>query len=243
MDLLAPLLEAFSRPALAIEHVGESLHNLVSLRAENEKLRSENKRMIEWQNAVISLDKENRELRSLLKFKTEPPVSYISARAIADIGGAFSRGLVVTAGEADGVHEGMAAVTGDGLIGRVIETGNWSSRVWLISDPNSRIPVTIAETGDRAILAGDNTPHPKLLFLARDASIPEGAHVVTSGHGGIFPPNVPVGVLREKERGSFSVIPTADLGKITYVRLVDFNLGGGAFNAIGNKVRAEGKKR
>jgi rod shape-determining protein MreC len=199
--------------------------------------------MIEWQNAVVTLEKENRDLRALLKFKTEPSFSYISARVIADTGGAYARGLVITAGKADGVREGMAAMTGEGLIGRVIEVGNWSSRVWLITDLNSRIPVTIAETGDRAILAGDNSSQPKLLFLARDASVQGGAHVVTSGHGGIFPPNLPVGILKETARGEYAVAPTADLGRVTYVRLVDFALEGGAFNPFEAKLRAEGKKK
>jgi rod shape-determining protein MreC len=243
MDVLTPFLELVARPAHAVRGAGTFVHDLVRLRSENIRLRSENAHLIEWQNAVVLLEKENRELRSLLNFKTEPRASYISARAIADTGGAYSRGLVITAGRTDGVREGMAAMTGEGLIGRVIEVGEWSSRVWLISDLNSRIPVTIAETGDRAVLAGDNTAQPKLLFLARDAVVPEGAHVTTSGHGGIFPPNLPIGILKETAAGSYSVAPTADLGRITYVRLVDFGLEGKGFNEIENRVRAESKKK
>jgi len=243
LDVLTPLLETVSQPATIIERINASFHDFVALRADNQKLRDENTHMMEWQNAVIALEKENKELRSLLNFKTEPRTSFVSARAIADVGGAYSHGLIITAGKEDGVREGMAAVTGEGLIGRVIEAGDWSSRIWLISDMNSRIPVTIAETGDRAILAGDNTAQPKLLFLARDASVPAGAHIVTSGHGGVFPPNLPIGILEEKGRGMFAVVPTADLGKITYVRLVDFNLEGGAFNPLGTRAHTESKKK
>jgi rod shape-determining protein MreC len=243
LDVLAPFLDVIARPALVLEDAGASLRNIVSLRADNLKLREENTHMIEWQNAVVLLEKENKELRSLLNFKTEPRFSYISARVIADTGGAYTRGLIITAGKTDGVREGMAAMTGEGLIGRVIEVGAWSSRVWLLSDLNSRIPVTVAETGDRAILAGDNTAQPKLLFLARDAVVSEGAHVITSGHGGIFPPNLPVGVLREIAHGAYAVVPTADLGRVTYVRLVDFGLERGSFNSIEAKLRAESKKK
>jgi len=243
LDLLAPFLDAVAQPALIIEDIGTSFRDVVSLRADNTKLREENAHMVEWQNAVILLEKENRELRCLLNFKTEPRFSYISARVIADTGGAYARGLVITAGKSEGVREGMAAMTGEGLVGRVVEVGDWSSRVWLISDLNSRIPVTITETGDRAILAGDNTTQPKLLFLARNASVPDGAHVVTSGHGGVFPPNLPVGTLKERAHGTYAVVPTADLGRITYVRLVDFDLEGGGLNPIGAKLRAEGKKK
>jgi rod shape-determining protein MreC len=243
VDMLAPVLDAIARPMTAIEDFSSSVRNTLSLRADNIRLRDENTHMAEWQNAVVALEKENRELRGLLHFNAEPGLSYISARVIADTGGAYARGLIVTAGKTDGVREGMAAMTGDGLIGRVVDVGDWSSRVLLISDLNSRIPVTIADTNDRAILAGDNSAQPKLLFMPRDAAPSDGARVVTSGHGGIFPPNLPVGILQDTGHGTYSVVPSADLGRMTYVRLVDFDLKGGAFNAIGTKARAESKKK
>ena len=243
VDTMAPVLDAVARPMAALENAGASIRDTVSLRTDNQKLRQENAHMAEWQNAVVSLEKENRELRGLLHFKTEPGLSYVSARVIADTGGAYERGLIVTAGKIDGVREGMAAMTGEGLIGRVVEVGDWSSRILLISDLNSRIPVTIAETGDRAILAGDNSQQPKLLFMPRDAAASQGARVVTSGHGGVFPPDLPVGILQESSHGIYTVVPTADLGRVTYVRLVDFDLKGGPFNPIATKVRAEGKKK
>ena len=243
IDTLAPVLDAVARPMTAIESAGDAVRDTLSLRADNQKLRDENTHMVEWQNAVVSLEKENRELRDLLHFKTEPGLAYISARVIADTGGAYTRGLIVTAGKTDGVREGMAAMTGDGLIGRVVEVGDWSSRVLLISDLNSRIPVTVASTGDRAILAGDNSPQPKLLFMPRDAVVTDGARIVTSGHGGVFPPNLPVGILQETAHGVYNVVPTADLGRVTYVRLVDFDLKGGVFNSIGAKMQSEGAKK
>ena len=243
LDTLAPVLDAVARPMTAIENAGQAARDTVSLRADNQQLRQENAQMAEWQNAVVSLEKENRELHALLHFKTEPGLSYVSARVIADTGGAYERGLVVTAGKMDGVREGMAAMTGEGLIGRVVEVGDWSSRILLISDLNSRIPVTVADTGDRAILAGDNSQQPKLLFMPRDAAASNGARVVTSGHGGVFPPDLPVGILQESAHGIYSVVPTADLGRVTFVRLVDFDLKGREFNPIAAKIHAEGKKK
>ena len=243
IDTLAPVLDAFARPMAALQNIGAAVHDTIALRADNQKLRDENAHMVEWQNAVVALQKDNRDLRDLLHFKAEPGLAYISARVIADTGGAYARGLIVTAGKTDGVREGMAAMTGDGLIGRVVEVGDWSSRVLLITDLNSRIPVTIADTGDRAILAGDNSTQPKLLFMPRDSTVSDGAHVVTSGHGGVFPPNLPVGVLQEASRGVFDVVPSADLGRVTYVRLVDFDLKGGTFNSIEAKMQAESKKK
>lgn len=242
VDTLAPVMDGVERPMLVMGNVIADARNYVSLRADNERLRADNVQLKDWQNAAAALQKENRELRDLLRFKTEPGLAYISARVIADTGGAFTRGLIVTAGKLDGVREGMAAMTGDGLIGRVVEVGDWSSRIVLITDLNSRIPVSVAATGERAILAGDNSISPKLMFLPQDTVLSAGASVVTSGHGGVFPPNLPVGVVVDAGHGVYTVAPAADLGRINYVRLVDFNLQGGPLNPLANRIDAETKK-
>lgn len=243
LDSMAPVLDAISRPVTASQNGIANIKEYFSLKSENENLRAHILQLQQWQNTTITLENQNRELQKLLNFKTEPGVSYITARVIADTGGAFNRGLVVTAGKLDGVREGMAAITGDGLIGRVTEVGDWSSRILLITDLNSRIPVTVMGTGDRAILAGDNSPQPRLMYLAQDTILEAGSRVVTSGHGGIFPPDLPIGVVSETRKGVYSLIPLADLGRINYVRLVDFNLKGGAFNPIATKIQSETKKR
>ena len=243
VDTLAPVLDAIAWPMQAAEAAVSHVQSYVSLAEENQRLRAGATQLAAWQNAVVALQKENRELRSLLHFKTEPGLAYISARVIADTGGPFVRSLVVTAGKTDGVREGMAAMTEDGLIGRVVEVGDWSSRVLLITDLNSRIPVSIAGSDDRAILAGDNSAAPKLLYLPQDAVLNPGARVISSGHGGVFPPDLPVGVVAESARGVYNVIPAADLGRVNYVRLVDFNLKGGAFNPVQTKIESEARKR
>jgi len=241
VDGIAPVLDAVAWPIMAAENATARIRTYLSLQEENQRLRASTDQLTQWQNALVALQSENRELRTLLHFKTEPGLAYISARVIADTGGPFVRSLIVTAGKIDGVREGMAATTGDGLIGRVIEVGNWSSRVLLITDLNSRIPVTIAGSGDRAILAGDNSNQPKLYYLPQDAMLNPGARVITSGHGGVFPPGLPVGVVTVAARGVYGVMPVADLGRINYVRLVDFNLKGGSFNPLQSRIEAEDK--
>lgn len=243
IDTLAPVMDALARPVTAAGNLVRDAHDYVSLRAENEKLRADNAQLKEWQNAAVTLQKENGELRGLLRFKAEPGLAYISARVIADTGGAFARGLIVTAGKLDGVREGMAAMTGEGLIGRVVEAGDWSSRVMLLTDLNSRIPVVVAGSGERAILTGDNTAQPKMQFLPRDAVLNQGTKVVTSGHGGVFPPNLPVGEVNVLSPTSYGVVPAADIGRVNYVRLVDFNLQGGSFNPLATKIETENKSK
>ena len=160
-DAFAPILDAISRPAATAARFVESVHEVINLRSENERLRSENATLLRWQQAAQRLDAENRSLRSLLNYKPELASSYITARVVADPGGAFVRTVVVTAGYRDGVRPGQAAVAGQGLMGRVVQVGEWSSRVLLVTDLNSRIPVVIEPSRQRAVMAGDNSGQPR----------------------------------------------------------------------------------
>lgn len=240
VDFFAPVIDAMARPSTTLNRVTAQARDLFDVHAENERLRAENARLLQWQSAVLATQSENRELRGLLNFKAEPASSSITARVIGDTGQPFVRSLIITAGRRDGVREGMAAMAGEGLVGRVIEVGEWSSRILLITDPSSRIPVMLvvapqgdAETGgDRGILAGEDTARPKLLYLPNDTGVTRGMRVVTSGHGGVFPPQIPVGIVHTAEHGVVTVAPVVDLGRINYVRLIDFSLAGGAANAM-----------
>jgi rod shape-determining protein MreC len=243
MDGMAPVLGAMAQPLSIVENASRRASGYLRLQSENDTLRAENEQMAKWQNAAMALENENRELRSLLHYKAEPKVSFISARVIADVGGPYVRSLIVTAGREDGVREGMAAMTGEGLIGRVVEVGDWSARILMITDLNSRIPVTVTGSGEHAIVAGDNAPKPKLLYLPQDAVLQPGARVMTSGHGGIFPPDLPVGVVASTARGKYEITPLADLGRINQVRLIDFHLKGGAFNPMTSRIEASATSR
>lgn len=237
IDGMAPVLDVLSRPMEMVDNLTGRIQSYRSLLAENEKLRAENENLVRWQNAVLTLQSENKELRGLLNYKAEPSLSYITARVIADTGSSYVRSFIVTSGRVDGVREGMAAMTGDGLIGRVVEVGDWTSRIILITDMNSRIPVVLMGTGDHAILAGDNAPEPDLLYLPQDADIKVGTRVMTSGHGGVFPPNIPVGIVASVEHGKVHVAPVVSLGRVNQVRLIDFNLAAGAVNPIAAKLQ------
>ena len=238
MDGLAPIFDVLSRPLSMVDSVAGRIQSYRSLVAENERLKAENENLIRWQNTSQVLENENRELRALLKYKAEPSLAYISARVIADTGGALVRSFVVTAGRVDGVREGMAAMTGEGLVGRVVEVGDWTSRIMLITDMSSRIPIELVGTSDHAILAGNNSMQPKLLYLPQESDVKVGTTVLTSGHGGVFPPNLPVGVVSKVERGEVEVTPLASFGRINQVRLIDFNLAAGAVNPIAAKMQA-----
>lgn len=225
-DITAPVLDALSRPAVTISHLVAEARELARLREENIILRAENERLLKWQNAARTLLAENRQLHELLNFTPTQDATSVTARVIGDSGGAFVRSLLVNAGRGDGVSKGNAALSGKGLLGRVAEVGERSARVLLINDLNSRIPVVIERSRERAILAGDNSVTPRLLYLPVTTSVQVGDRVVTSGHGGAFPVGLPVGVVSAISDEGVRVTPFADATNIEYVRLMDFGMDG-----------------
>ncbi|MEI8396763.1 MAG: rod shape-determining protein MreC [Rhodospirillaceae bacterium] len=225
-DAFAPILDAISRPAATAAHIVETFVEIVEVHRENKQLRLENARLLQWRQAALRLEAENNSLRSLLRYKPEAKASFVSARVIAAPGGAFLRDVVVTAGRRDGVRRGQAAVAGPGMVGRVIEVGEWSSRVLLITDINTRVPVVLDNSRQRAVLAGDNSDQPRLLYLPPEAPVAVGDRVVTSGDGGMFPAGLPVGVVASVGDRQIKVQPLVALGKLEHVQLVDFGLPG-----------------
>lgn len=222
VDIFAPLMDGLSQPAAAVSDAVQAVRNLANIHAENERLRRENARLLAWQEASRRLMAQNQALMSLLDYKPDPRAKYIAARVIGDSGGAFVRSMLINAGSRDGVAKGQAAMTGRGLAGRVTAVGLRSGRILLITDINSRVPVIVQASRDRAILAGDNSRLPRLVFLPANASVNSGDIVVTSGHGGIFPAGLPVGRIVRSDDGVVRVDPFVRFEKLEFVRVIDF---------------------
>ncbi len=180
--------------------------------------------LLRWQAAARKLNAENTSLRAMIGFVPDPGAKFITARVIADTGGSFAHTFILNAGSRHGVAKGQAAISNGGLIGRVGEVGERSSRVLLVTDLNSRIPVLVEPGRARAILAGNNSDRPRLIHLAPGARISPSNRVVTSGHGGAFPPGLPIGIVASVSDEGVSVQPILDRFRLEFVRAVDFKL-------------------
>jgi rod shape-determining protein MreC len=227
-DIATPVIGAMSSPVSASAELIEESKHLLAAYDENKVLRDENERLRRWHAAAQGLQSENARLRGLLNFTPEAEATFITGRIIGDSGGAFLRSVLVDIGGRDSVRKGVAAVDGNGLVGRVAEVGQRSARVLLITDLNSRIPVLVGDNRERAILAGDNSDLAKLVYLPPERSIGAGDLVVTSGHGGAFPAGLPVGIVvsTSKAGGELRVQPFLTPDRLEFVRLMDFGLTG-----------------
>jgi len=225
-DAVAPILDVISRPIDSIDLAINRAHDIYAVHEQNVQLRKDRDRLLHWQAAARRLEAENKVLRSLLNFVPGAEANFITGRVIADTGGAFIHSVILNAGARAGVRKGQAAVTGDGLVGRVAGVGTGSARVLLITDLNSRIPILVGPERTRAIMAGDNSERTKLIHLPSGATVEEGDRVVTSGHGGAFPVGLPVGVVVSVDDKGISVQPLVNRNRLEYVRVLDYGLRG-----------------
>ena len=219
-DGAAVVVEHLSRPVDAYHDLVGWIARQRRLGEEVRVLREENQRLKEWQKAAVLLEEENRRLSDLVRLKEIAGKPVATGRVIALTGGPFARTVLINVGGRDGVTRGMPVVEPEGVIGRVIEAGYLSARVLLATDLNSRIPVRIAGKDANGIVLGDNQSGLYLEFLSRGAQPAPGDRVLTSGHGGVFPPDMPVGMITEVMAERISVMPAVGLDALSFVQVL-----------------------
>jgi len=225
-DAFVPILSALYAPVRWVKGVANSTTELFSIRSENERLKEENATLRLLQNKVYQLTSDNQKLSQLLNYKPVDEKKFVTARIIADNGGSFSKSVLIQAGSVDGVSKGNLALTELGVLGRVIEVGALASRILLITDYTSRIPVKVGENGILAILSGDNDVLLKLIAVPEGANINIGDLVMTSGHSGVYPAGLSLGIVVSIEGNDIYVQPFSERDKSEFVRVVDFGLDG-----------------
>ena len=172
---------------------------------------------------VIKLRNENNILRELLSSVQSLDYPFITAKGYGTSGASFVRTLTINAGTRDGIKVGQAVVNSNGLIGRIVETGFNASRVLLVTDINSQIPVITEETRNRAVLTGDNSNNLYLNFLSGHAVVSKGELLFTSGDGGLIPSGLLAGEVISKDGQYVFAKPVNNWDKINFVRVINWS--------------------
>ena len=224
MDAMSPVLTAVSAPVTAVvDNIG-GMASSRDLKAENIRLEEENGRLQKWYEAALKLQAENQSFRELLNVKADPTITFVTARVISDAGGSFVKSVLLPVGARDRVQKGNAVMSGHGLVGRVMEVGQTSSRVLLVTDLNSHIPVILQNTRTKAILAGKNQDLMKLERLPPDSGMTVGTRVMTSGDGGQLPADLPVGTIVSVGADGVWVKPISDIDTLSYVQVINADI-------------------
>lgn len=190
--------------------------------SENRRLKRDLAAAQQWKNVALSERDLNERYRALLGMKTDPPLPTVAALFVSDTHGPFANTRLANAGSDNGVMVGNPVMSPRGMVGHVIGVSGDVSRVLLLTDVASQIPVMIDRTNSRAILVGDGGSNPRLDYL-RGADPPKnGDRVVTSGDGGVVPRGLPVGVAAKGLDGKWRVRLDSDAEPIDYAQILLF---------------------
>lgn len=220
VDRFVPSFEWTIEPVARVGRILSDLRSYQRVHEQNEELRRELQRMQGWREVALQLEQKNARLLALNKVRLNARTTFVSGEIIADASSPFQRSAMVNVGRIDGVVDGSAVMDGLGLVGRIAGVGERSARILLLTDGSSRVPALIRPSGQRAIVTGNNTRAPFLDFVDQSDEIRPGDQVVTSGDGGLYPPDIVIGRVLMGSDGRLRTRLAADYGHLDFVRVV-----------------------
>ncbi len=173
----------------------EKYVNLHDVSAENRQLKEENDRLkIENQYLRSELETADR-VKALSAFQERSPSRTIAARVIGSGTGSNSRVVFVDRGSGAGVQRGMAVITPDGIVGKVVAAYPTASQVMLVTDPNFAAGVISQKHRVRGTVRGLGHSTCQVEYIQNEEQVEKGERFFTSGDDGVFPKGLPVGAV------------------------------------------------
>ena len=220
IDTFVPNFEWILRPMTSVVKLAQDYRSYEKLLEQNKELRRELQQMKSWKEAALQLEQENARLLDLNQLRLDSKLTHVSGIVIADSGSPFRQSVLLNIGSRDGIQDGWAAMDGLGLVGRISGVGSSTSRVILLTDNASQIPVIVQPSGQRAILVGDNSFAPPVEFIENVDLVRPGDRVVTSGGGGVLPAGLLVGTLAMDPNGRLRARLVADYERLEFLKVL-----------------------
>lgn len=196
VDALSPLLKT----AHALSSFTKGIIPFASFREENRILRervSMLTRKLEEANVVYG---ENDRLKDMLTFRKTVPYTTVPAQVIGRDPTNWSNSIIINKGLNDGISRNKAVISAKGLVGRIVETGRYSSKIQLITDPNSKVGVLIQRNRQGGILVGRPDGKCKMIYIALDSDVKAQDKVISAGYGAVYPKDILVGEITTVDR-------------------------------------------
>ena len=172
------------------------------------------------QSEIEFLKMQNKELKIVISDVLHTNIKNVIAKVILDKQSPFLKSIILNKGTNSNLKKGMAVLHKKNMVGRIVEVNYLSSRVLLVNDLNSKIPVKIQPSGENAIMSGEGNNLASLDFLPKLSTIEEENIVFTSGSDGVFDDGIPIGKITEIE-GKFYVEFFSDLNQINFVTVIN----------------------
>ena len=210
-----------STPTKVFSNLTDYAKEHVNLYSNYSQLKKENDKLKNNISKTGFLELENTQLRKLIEEQVASGFNLVSARVMLDKQSPYLNSFIINIGGNKGIKNGMAALDGKNFIGRIVDVNFFSSRVLLVSDLNSKIPVLVEPSAHHAILTGRGINKLTLEYLPEKHTIQNGDKVYTSGKEGIFSAGIPICEVKI-ENNLITVLLFSDLSQITFIYI---NLG------------------
>ena len=233
LETAAPIEDAINISVKSLLDAWKRYLFLVGLEEENRQLRRDKALLGEELNRYREGYLEAIRLQKLLDIKNGFPYRTVAARVIDSNRTSLFKTLLINKGTAEGLRVGLAVLSDQGVVGRIIETSWHASRVLLMIDENSNIDALIQRSRAQGILQGAGVMGGNLKYISRTEEVLPGDVVLSSGLAGVFPKGMLLGVVTavsRKEGGLFQkidVAPAVDFGKLDEVMAVIIETGTG----------------
>jgi rod shape-determining protein MreC len=198
---------------------------LRGVRKENADLKDQIEQMRLEQVRLQQDAEQAHRLQALLGFKEQFISQTLAAQVIGTSGSDASRIIYIDKGTRDGVHDNMAVITPDGVVGKIAKAFSSTSQVLLISDQSWGAGGILTQSRLQGIVKGTQAGDVQMAYIMSDNQIKTGEQIITSGGDGIFPKGLPVGTVREVSPGkdlflNIRVKPAADLNRLEEVLVI-----------------------
>ena len=220
IDTFVPSFEWILRPMTSVVKLAKDYQSYEKLLEQNKELRRELQQMKSWKEAALQLEQENARLLDLNQLRVDSKLTHVSGIVVADSGSPFRQSVLLNIGSRDGIQDGWAAMDGLGLVGRISGVGSSTSRVILLTDNASQIPVIIQPSGQQAILMGDNSHAPPVEFVENVDLVRPGDRIVTSGGGGVLPAGLLIGTLALDPNNRLRARLAADYERLEFLKVL-----------------------
>lgn len=226
LGVLSPVQDTSARLVDGVHDFWHDYIALVEVQRENQRLHAELSRFQNERARLDELETENRHLSELLELREALGMRAVAANVIGSDATGLSRTLILSAGAHNGLSAGMAVLSSQGVVGKLIATSGSSSRVLLIDDHNAALDAFDQRSRVRGIVAGVVDDGLAMKYVGRTADVRVGDAVVTSGLDGTFPRGLLIGeVNRVESQGpglfvNVSVAPAVDFRRLEQVLVV-----------------------
>ena len=222
ITISTPIVKIVSFPINGSIDLIVNFNKLALAKKENLKLKEELFKLQNYYLTSLAIHQENKELRSALNFVKSKTENYKVARIIGMSHQAFDQKLLIDSGKSRDIKEGQIIAGNRGVIGRVSEVFEDKSRILLLTDSSSRIPIIASRARNRGILSGNNSGLMEILYLPKNHQIAIGDKIFTSSDGDTVPPGLLIGVVTKIDKNSVYVSGIEDINSLNIVTIIDY---------------------